>query len=514
MKVGVIDLLASEPTTGWARRLYGAYFRRQFASITPQAVSVWCRQLGHEVTYATYYGQQDPMRLLPSRLDVLFVATYTQASPIAYALAKIFRKNKTLTVIGGPHARSFPTDCSRFFDLVVKDCDKTLIDDILSGHFDPPAVITSGRPFSNFPSVEERMPEIRVASFRRGRPLITSVIPLLSSVGCPYSCNFCVDWNNKYVALPTESLKADLQYLSKTMPKIPVGYHDPNFAVRFDETMDVIETLPEGRRNPYLMESSLSILKESRLHRLRATNCLAIAPGIESWADYSSKSGVGSKEGQDKLEQVVRHLKVISKYVPGLQTNFLFGADSDRGREPADLTKEFMRRVPHAWPAINIPTPFGGSPLYDKLHADGRILRSMPFAFYYNPYLAITLKNYNPIEYYDHLIDIHAVSVSRSMLIRRLVNTSHPKLRFAHAVRTYLTRRDLARFRQFRQRLASDRQFRIFHQGGRVALPEFYRRLFEWKLGPYAELISRRESTPILEEPVGPPAQSTRFQVA
>jgi hypothetical protein len=35
-----------------------------------------------------------------------------------------------LTVIGGPHAPSFPSNCVRFFDIAVKDCDRTLIADI------------------------------------------------------------------------------------------------------------------------------------------------------------------------------------------------------------------------------------------------------------------------------------------------------------------------------------------------------------------------------------------------
>ena len=225
--------------------------------------------------------------------------------PYPYALAKVFRKRGTLTVIGGAHARSFPADCLRFFDLVVHDCDKELIDDILRGHYDPPAVITSGRPLTDFPSVEERMPEIEISSFYNGRPSLTSVVPMLSSLGCPYTCNFCVDWNNKYSMRSKESLWNDLNYLSENFPRLLTFYHDPNFAVRFDETMDVVETLPEGRRNPYIMESSLSILKEDRLVRLKRTNCVYVAPGIESWVDYSNKSGVGSKQGRDKLNQVL-----------------------------------------------------------------------------------------------------------------------------------------------------------------------------------------------------------------
>ncbi|MEE9198904.1 MAG: radical SAM protein, partial [Dehalococcoidia bacterium] len=95
----------------------------------PQTISVWCRELGHQVFYATYFGQKDPKQLLPDDLDVVFISTYTQASALGYALAKLYRREKTLTVIGGPHAKAFPDDCLRFFDVVVRECDKTLIAD-------------------------------------------------------------------------------------------------------------------------------------------------------------------------------------------------------------------------------------------------------------------------------------------------------------------------------------------------------------------------------------------------
>jgi hypothetical protein len=502
--VGVIELLVDTPSKGWVERLYAAYFKKQFISITPQAVAVWCRQLGHRVFYATYYGQGDPKGLLPSHLDVVFVAVYTQASALAYALAKLYSREKTLTVIGGPHAKSFPEDCLRFFDLAVKDCDKALVDDILRGRFDPPGIVSSGRPLAEFPSVEERMPEIAVSAFHRGRPNLTSLVPMLASVGCPYSCDFCIDWNNNYVALPKGHFEADLKYISENLPRVLVGYHDPNFGVRFDETMEIIETIPEGRRNPYIMESSLSILKPARLQRLRRTNCVYIAPGVESWVDYSNKAGVGARSGREKLERVVDHFALLGHYVSGLQANFLFGSDTDRGEEPVGLTKEFIRRLPLAFPAVNIPTPFGSTPLYDKYMAEGRILKSLPFAFYYNPYLAITLKNYGPLEYYDHLIDIYSVASSNAMLTRRLLTGTHFPVRFVHALRTFGLREDLAELRRLRTLLASDAQFRAFHEGRSYTLPEFYHWRFEQRLGVYAELVSRGERIPVLGEPVAP----------
>ena len=190
MKVGIIDILSDELSSTWGTKFYRFFFQRQYMSIMPQTIAVWCRQLGHKVHYCTFYGQKDPLHLLPDDLDVLFVASYTQASAMAYALAKVFRDRGTLTVIGGAHARSFPTDCLRFFDLVVRDCNKELVDDILRGHYDPPAVITSGRPLMDFPSVEERMPEIKIASFYNGRPSLTSIVPMLSSIGLSVHLQF------------------------------------------------------------------------------------------------------------------------------------------------------------------------------------------------------------------------------------------------------------------------------------------------------------------------------------
>jgi hypothetical protein len=123
MRIGILDLLSDTLLGGRAGRIYGIYFRKQFMAIMPQAVAVWCRALGHEVHYATYWGQADPLSLVPDDAAVVFISSYTQSSALAYALATALRRRGVLTVIGGPHARSFPTDCARFFDVVVKDCD-------------------------------------------------------------------------------------------------------------------------------------------------------------------------------------------------------------------------------------------------------------------------------------------------------------------------------------------------------------------------------------------------------
>ncbi|MCZ6512915.1 MAG: radical SAM protein [Nitrospinae bacterium] len=502
MKVGVMELLQERPAGNWSYRLYHAQMSKQFVSITPQAIAVWCRQAGHQVHYVTYYGQADPKSLLPNDLDVVFIGTYTPYCGLAYALAKLYRREKTLTVIGGPHAKSFSEDCLRYFDLVVKECDRTLVEDILKGRFESPAVITSGKPLTEIPSVEERMPDIIRASFSRGKPARMSVIHLLSSVGCPYTCDFCLDWDNSYIPLSGDALKNDLAFLSKNYPKVLVWFADPNFGINFDDTLSVLEQTPEGRRNPYMIESSLSVLRESRLQRLKDTNCIYVAPGVESWTEYSNKAGVGKKSGRDKLEQVIKHFKLLGEYIPGLQANFIFGTDTDRGDEPVELTREFIRSLPEVWATVNMPIPIGGTPLYDSYDSEGRILKTMPLSFYFKlSYLTVTMKNYSSVEFYDRLISLNQELSSPRMMMRRLATRTPLATRLFHNARALAVRKDIEDMQTVRGLLIADSGFRAFFEGRTQELPEFFHTLYEKNLGAYAELIPRKERLPVFPEP-------------
>lgn len=509
LRVGVLDVLAlpARRPTQW---LYDLFLSRLFASITPQVISVWCRRLGHETFYSTYYGVGDPGRRLPDDLDIVFLSAYTQASPLAYALARRYRRAGVTTVLGGPHARCFPGDSLRFFDLVVDQCDEELVADILAGRFAPGSLVSSDRPFREVPPVAERLPEIRAGCLiaqRWGRTV--STVPMLASTGCPYACDFCVDWNNPYRQLPLEQLEGDLRALSRELPGAVVAFQDPNFAVRFDAVLDVLESVPADSRPPYVAESSLSILRGPRMGRLAATNCLMMAPGVESWGAFSRKAGVGRKTGREKVVDVADHFRELHRHVPYLQANFVFGLDSDAGDEPVELTREFMQRTPIAWPAINIPVPFGGTPLYDRHRLEGRILTRMPFAFYYAPYLVTIPKHYDPIGFYERLVRLFEFASSPSMLRSRLEATPSRALRFTHRLRTASVRTDLHEYRGMLRRLREDPQFRAFHEGRSPSLPDFYRARCARLLGRYAGLLSPDDWNPRFDEEEPPGAAST-----
>ena len=508
-KVGILELLASKATTK-QEHITNFLFKKQFISVTPQAISVWCRQMGHRVHYATYYGLGDPQKKLPTALDIIFVSAPTHLSPFAYALAKIYRKRGIRTVFGGPHAKSFPQDCLRYYDLVVLECDQALIRDILNDEFAPGSVISSPGAYEEPPTIEERLPEIKASAFIGGRPHWGSSLPMLASVGCPYNCDFCTDWNIRYRSLSTERLEADLRFAGQHLSSSLILFHDPNFGVRFDETMAVFERIPLPQRNQYIIQSSLKLLSPERLRRLRDTNCQVIGPGIESWNGYSNKAGLGKTSGKEKLERVVSDLQDMYTYIPSLQANLILGLDVDSGEEPFALTREFLNQTPFVWPHINIPMAFGGTPLFDSFLREGRILTRLPFAFYRQPYLTAKLKNYDALDYLQKMVDTHAFAASNKMLRRRLRLSRTSVIAMGTYVRTLSVRNEIAEMRATVDQLKNDVTMRAFHAGETDILPAFYAKAYHKRLGKYAELMPLEESIPILSaEPVNPVIGST-----
>jgi hypothetical protein len=214
--------------------------------------------------------------------------------------------------------------------------------------------------------------------------------------------------------------------------------------------------------------------------------------------NYSNKAGVSGKTGREKLEKVTRHLELIRQYVPDLQANFIFGTDADNGKAPVELTKEFIRRLPFVWPTMNIPIPFAGTPFFDQLYAENRIIKALPLSFYYRPYLVIKLKNYSAVEFYEHLIDLYTVITGTAMMVKRIFARSAFEVKVVYTVRAFHLRQELAQLRRVRDMLVKDGEMRAFHEGSSNQLPEFYHHCFEKRLGRFAGLISRSDRIPVL----------------
>lgn len=495
MNVGILDLLTNTPMEPWFQSHVMA---PNFASIMPQCIAVWSEELGHRVHYETFTGREELTDCMPGELDVLFISCFSRSSYLAYAISSAFRKKGVVTVLGGPHARSFPEHSREHFDYVCQLTDKELVRGLLQSpeRQQLAVVLSASRQPTSLPGVRARARFIDVG-MQKGTSLFR-VVPMIGSLGCPYECSFCIDAPIPYQAMPEQQLVDDLRFAQERYGhNTVVGWHDPNFGVRFANVMGAIEA--SGTSLMHVAESSLSLLKGDRLEALRKANFVAMLPGVESWYECDAKGGTGKLTGNEKVEHVAEHVNRILSYIPCVQANFVIGLDSDNGDEPWRLTKRFIDLAPGVIPGYSLISDFQNAPMSATLAAQGR-LTQVPFPLLDNNFaINVTLKNYSPIEYYDRLIDLMAHSWSWSANFRRArANRRWPVrlLNFGRALSEGRGR--LAHYRRMRQRLVEDPQLGAFAVGEAKHPPAFFFQAIREQLCQYAALVPEE-----LMEPAG-----------
>jgi len=334
------------------------------------------------------------------------------------------------------------------------------------------------------PGVSERWKFIEQTL--RKAPLI-KIIPLLSSLGCPYTCDFCIDSSVPYQPLDTNAMKEDLRFLLGKLKRPRVAWHDPNFGVRFDECINAIEeAVPPGRID-FIAESTLSLLSETRVKRLKHNGFKALLPGIESWFDLSKKSKTGKKIGMEKVKMVSEQVNMILRYIPYVQTNHIFGLDGDEGPEPFELTKRFLDLSPGAFPAYSMLSAFGqAAPLNLEFQRANRVL-PFPFHFLSNIQMNIKPKNYSWPEFYDYLIDITKYSYSPKLIFRRLLANAETIPRWLNVVRGLSSERfgRIKYFTEVKRQLDTNWSFRRFFEQETTEIPKFFVEKIRKDLGEF-----------------------------
>jgi hypothetical protein len=482
LRVGIIDLVSKGPTRAlWARTM-----NANLSSIMPQVIGVWCQRAGHDVSYMCYTGFENLSRELPQDLDLLFIGAFTESALVAYSISNRFRARGVVTVLGGPHARCYPQDAQKYFDYVLGFTDEAVVLDVLRDcvrHAPLGLRLSAPKQPVHLPGVRERWEFI--AGTLRKAPVI-KFIPMLASVGCPYTCNFCIDSSVPYQVFRSDEMKEDLRFLLTKFKKPIVAWHDPNFGVRFDDIMESIEdAVPPGSID-FIAESSLSLLTEPRLQRLKRNGFRALLPGIESWFDLGEKSRTGLVQGEAKMLQVAEHINLVLRYVPYVQTNFVLGLDVDQGAEPFELTKRFVDLAPGAFPGYSLLTAFGqAAPVNLQYQREGRVI-GFPFHFLNNNgAMNMRPRHYTWPAFYRHVIDLTRYSFAPKALLRRTIATRAFIPRWLNLVRA-VSSEGYGRYRyysQIHQLLLSDKGFRSYFEGGTEVLPPFYENRIKHDLG-------------------------------
>jgi hypothetical protein len=456
------------------------------ASIMPQVVGVWCQKAGHDVTLICYTGFEDLSKELPDDLDIMFIGAFTEAALLAYAISNRLHSLGVVTVLGGPHARCYPQDAQKHFDYVLGFTDEAVILDVLrdcSRHTPLGVRLSAQAQPSELPGARERWGFIE--STLKKAPLI-KLVPMLASVGCPYTCSFCIDSSVPYTLFDTDILKEDLRFLLTKFKRPLVGWHDPNFGIRFNDLMDAIEDAIPPNSIDFIAESSLSLLSEPHLQRLKRNGFKALLPGIESWYDLGEKSKTGLAQGEAKVQRVAEHINLVLRYIPYVQTNFVMGLDVDAGPEPFELTKQFIDLAPGAFPGYSLLTAFGeAAPVNLEYQRDNRLI-GFPFHFL-NNHGAMNLKpkHYEWPAFYEHVISLTRHSFSARAIARRFAATKTSIPRWLNVVRA-TSSEGYGRLRHYghvHQQLLTNRQFRQYFEQESDILPSFYQDKMRKDLG-------------------------------
>jgi radical SAM superfamily enzyme YgiQ (UPF0313 family) len=119
------------------------------------------------------------------KFDLIGISCMTANAPRAYLLADHFRLKGTKVVVGGIHPTILPDEALQHADSVVigeaEGVWKGLIDDMAAGHLQPkyhnPDPDLNIYISKNFSKILKRKP--------------FNILPIITTRGCPYDCDFC-----------------------------------------------------------------------------------------------------------------------------------------------------------------------------------------------------------------------------------------------------------------------------------------------------------------------------------
>ena len=401
--IGILELTAL-PATTLAGKMWTRVFAPRYASVMPQAVSVWLRQAGHQVHYAVYSGSGSPLGLLPRGLDVLFIVTTSRTVGIAEAVGRAAGPSTTVVVCGAYPSSNLRDILNLWSDVAVVSCNRGAILDLVEGR-PRKYQFSINEPFdiNDMPSLADREPEVR-STFSRLVPRRFQVVPLLHSVGCPNRCSFCAERDRDYKRIRSTRIFGDLYAANKLFPYSVVAWHDPNWGLGRNAFLPALETLPH-RTNRYMIELELRHVEPSLLKRLSRVGVAFVAVGIESWTQFHGKAGLKAGSPAGKMRSVVAKLRTIRKFIPYVQANFIVGFDDDTP-ETWELLKTAIAQTPWCQWNVNPLYPFPGTQVHADLEYEDRLL-DLPPEFMTDPFLCYTPKGTTASEFYERLLDLH-----------------------------------------------------------------------------------------------------------
>mgnify|MGYP001142050949 CR=1 FL=1 len=315
---------------------------------------------------------------LPRDYDLVAISSYTAQVYQAYDLARQYRALGIPTVIGGPHVSVVPEEAAEHCDAVVIGQGELTWLDVLRD-------CEGGRlkPFYGALDAEFDLEEAPMPAFELLDVSKYTRITVQTSRGCPHRCEFCASsvlLSGGYKQKPAEKVLAEVDKVRQIWPHPFIEFADDNsFVCRAYWREELLPELKK-RKLRWFAEADLSIAEDEVLLRLmRESGCAQVLIGVESPRE-EDLDGLDLKTNWKKYQCATCKEAIRTIQSSGITVNgcFVLGMDT-QGPEIFDAVYDFVRETELFDVQITILTPFPGTPLYDRLKRESRLLEERPW---------------------------------------------------------------------------------------------------------------------------------------
>ena len=326
----------------------------------------------------TYLEVEDVRKLeaLPEGFDLVGISSFTAQMPEAYELADRFRARGVKVVLGGLHATARPDEAARHCDaVVIGDGEASwpaLLRDADAGALKP--VYRAVEPFDLSTSPLPAFHLLDVERYNR--------LTVQAGRGCPLRCEFCASsvlLGGKYRQKPADRVLREIDRIRDIWPRPFLEFADDNAFVDRRYWKRLLPQLA-GREVRWFAETDLSVYEDADLLGLmRRSGCAEVLIGLES-PDEAGLSGLEITRDwkRKRWSQYEEAVRTIQSH--GIRVNGCFVLGLDRhGPEIFEAVFDFAAHTELYDVQITVLTPFPGTPLYDRLALEGRLLEDEPW---------------------------------------------------------------------------------------------------------------------------------------
>lgn len=296
--------------------------------------------------------------------DLVGITVITGTAPRGYEWARHFRARGIPVVLGGPHVTLLPDEAAHYADAIctgyAEQSWPQLLRDLAGG-----TLRKRYEQGSDFTLEHSPIPRRALLD---GRCYLTQAV-FEATRSCAHACEFCVApaaWGRKQFQKPVETVVADIRSVGRKK----IIFIDLNLISDRSYAEQLFTALIPLNVHWFGLSTSLIGRDPDLMDLMARSGCKGLLIGFET-ISKGSLADAGKRFNDPTLYQ--RLIADLHRLGISLQGCFVFGLDHDT-TAAFDETVRFVIDSAIDLPRFAIVTPFPGTPLFDRLNSQARIL--------------------------------------------------------------------------------------------------------------------------------------------